>query len=174
VQLLKDYAASGRRLIVIGDLAVFDEEKTPRAAEVAATLADAGASVLPALDFEAYLADPSGPEAAAVRDQLASLLPEVQVTVSSPSVAAHLSRKGDVIHCHLVNRDRTTSGFRRQTGIGVSIALPDDAGASATHATYVSPELQDGAPTQLPLTRRGHVVQLTVPELEVYGVIVIR
>jgi arylsulfatase A-like enzyme len=173
VQLLKDYAAREKELIVIGEIATSDEEKNPRHTDVAASLTHEGASTFPGLDLEAYLADPDSPQAAAIRDLLISLVPNRLVTISNGSATAQLNRKGETIHCHLISKELDDSGFRTQANIQVAIALPPDLDLSASHAVYLSPEIEGGEPTLLPITMQNGTVQVTIPELEVYGVLVI-
>jgi arylsulfatase A-like enzyme len=173
IQLLEEYAASGKELIIVGDFATFDEEKNRRATDVAAGLASLGATIVPGLNFESYLNDPRGPNAAAVLDALNALIPNRMVTIADNSVNAQLNRKGDTLYCHLINKDREESGFQLQVGVQVTIVTPSDLDTSATHALYLSPDLVEGEPTLLPISRQNGSVQVTLPELGIYGVLVI-
>jgi arylsulfatase A-like enzyme len=172
VQLLEEYVRRGNELVIIGDLATLDERSNPRPDDVMASLVRVGATSLPNLDLEAYLADPRSPEATTVLMQLASLVPDGLVTISNPSVTALLNRGGDTIYCHLINKERSDEGFRVQEGIRVTIALPVDIDRSAAQALYISPDLDGGEPTLLPVTYQDGTARVTVPELEVYGVVV--
>jgi N-acetylglucosamine-6-sulfatase len=173
VQLLQEYASSGKELILIGDFATFDEERNPRATDAAATLAGAGAAILPGPDFEAYLADPQGTQAAHVQDFLASLVPDRLVTSSNSSVTVQLNRNGNTMYCHLINKERSDSGFRTQSSFQVTISPPSDLSSSATHVIYRSPDIDGGAPARLPIVRQNGSLQVTVPELQIYGVLAI-
>jgi hypothetical protein len=173
VNLLREYAASGRKLIVIGDFATFDEEGNLRSTDAAASLRALDAIVVPALDFESYLNDPQGADASAVLDALNALIPHRLVTVTSSSAAAQLNRKGDRLYCHLINKDREESGFRPQTDLKVKIAVPPDLDLSDADAAYRSPDLSGGEPTLLPITHQNGTLEVIVPELKVYGVLAI-
>jgi arylsulfatase A-like enzyme len=173
VELLHDYASSGRQLIVVGDLATFDEEKNRRLADVVPDLARPGASTYPELDFEAYLADPRNPQGEAIRDQLASLIPARLVTVSNPWVTAQLARQDDTFYCHLINKELGDSGFVTQKGVQLTIALPANMSLPATNALYASPDLESGKPTPVTISRQDGTVEATIPQLNVYGVLTI-
>jgi len=119
------------------------------------------------------VSDPQGANAAAVRGALGDLLPSRWVTVTDEAVTALLNRKEDALYCHLINKDREESGFRPQTDFRVEIALPSDLDLADAYALYISPDLSGGEPALLPITHQNGTVEVTVPELEVYGVLVI-
>ena len=123
------------------------------------------------IDLEGYLADPHNERASAIRDEVASWVPDRLVTVSNASVTAQLGRKGNALYCHLINQDLTDAGFTLQKGVQVTITLPPDMSLSATRALYASPDVQDGQPSELPINRTGSTLQVTIPELEVYGLL---
>ncbi|HEM61735.1 MAG TPA: hypothetical protein ENO24_05555, partial [Chloroflexi bacterium] len=171
IELLEEYARSGNTLIVVGDLGTVDEEKNPRSTDAASSLRASGATVVPGLNFETYLNDPGAPEAAAVVDALNDLIPDRLVRTTNDSVTALLSRKGDTLYCHLINRQREDAGFNPQMDFEVQITLPSGIVTSDANASYMSPDLSGGAPTVLPTTRHDGSVQMTIPELEIYGVV---
>jgi hypothetical protein len=104
-------------------------------------------------------------------DALNALIPNRLVSVTSDSVRAQLNRKGNTLHCHVINKDREESGFRPQIDSMVRIALPSGPDLWYDHAIYMSPDLSGGAPALLPLTRRNGAIEVTIPELRVYGVL---
>jgi N-acetylglucosamine-6-sulfatase len=173
VALLEEYAGSGKRLIIIGDFATFDEEKNRRQRDAVAALRALDAIVVPALNFESYLNDPHGSDAAAVVDALNALIPNRRVTVTNSSVTAQLNRKGDTLYCHLISKDREESGFKPQAGFKVRITLPADLHVSDDHAVYLSPDLSGQEPALLPIALQGGIAEVTIPNLEIYGVLVI-
>jgi hypothetical protein len=174
LQMLEDYVQTGGRLIVTGEVGKFDEENNPRPADVASRLEGLGASVLGGLDFEAYLANPGDERAAAIRDWAASLSLERMVTVSTDRVTAVLSRNGDALYCHLINKERGETGFIPQSGVTVQITLPPGLDLGSGQAVFVSPDLPGGTTVSLPLELQSGTIRLTIPELEVYGVAIIR
>jgi hypothetical protein len=95
------------------------------------------------------------------------------VTVSDDSVTAVLNRKGKTLYCHLINKDRRESGFAAHSGFKVTVALPADLQLSDASAVYVSPDISGGAPALLQGTLRDNAIEITVPALEIYGVVVI-
>jgi hypothetical protein len=173
VSLLGSYAESGQDLILVGGFATHDREKNPRPGNPASDLRGLGATVVPSLDFESYLSDPLGHQAAAIRDALADLFPDRRVRISNSSVTAHLTRVGDTLYCHLVNRDLRDSGFEPQTDVQVSINLPGDLVLSGRQALYITPDEAGANQTGLPLANDDGQVSLTVPRLDLYGVLVI-
>ncbi len=173
VALLEQYAKSGKEPIIVGDFATFDEEKNRRQTDAVAALRALDAIVVPALNFESYLNDPHGSNAAAVLDALNALIPNRWVTVANRSVSALLNREGDTLHCHLINKDRQESGFKPQAGLEVRITLPADLRLSDDHAVYLSPDLSGQEPALLPIALQSGVAEVTVPNLEIYGVLVI-
>jgi hypothetical protein len=56
-------------------------------------------------------------------------------------------------------------------GIQVRIVLPPGVDLSGTEAVYRSPDLSGEEPTPLPLARQDGAVEVTVPELLIYGVL---
>jgi hypothetical protein len=170
-QLLEGYARGGGRLIIAGDLATFDEEKNPRQALASANLAELGAIVIAELDFEAYLNNPQG--AGAIREQLAGLIPNKLVSVTGGAVAAQLCAARSALHIHLINRELGDVGFTPQRDLSVTITLPPRFSIAAANATYLSPDLPAGEATLLPLAQQGNSLQVTVPDLAVYGVLTI-
>jgi hypothetical protein len=173
VHLLEQYAQSGGRLVIVGDFATFDEARTRRSPDVLASSQGLGAAVVVDLDFEAYLNNPGGRNAAAVLRELESLIPNRLVTTANDSVTAQLSRVGNTLYCHLINRDRRGSGFTPKVDFKVRITVPPDLGISEANAVYMSPDLSDGQPIPLPMTGQDGAVEITVPSLEIYGVLVI-
>jgi hypothetical protein len=173
IELLEDYAQTGRRLIVACDVGTLDEERNPRPADTAARLESAGATVLAGLDFEAYLASPGDDRAAAIREWATSLFPERLVTVSSDRVTALLSRSSTTVYCHLVNKDRDETGFSPQAGLTVQIVPPSNLDPQGSQAVFLSPDLPEGTSIPLPLNLQDGRIQVTIPEFEVYGVVVI-
>jgi hypothetical protein len=173
VGLLQDYARGGGRLLIAGEFATYDEEKNERPSPVVVDFPPLGATVIPALDLEAYLNDPQGQRAVATLNELASLIPDRLVTITSPSVTAQLNQKGDTLYCHLVNKDLQDSGFRPQRSFQVGIAPPSGLSLTGANAAYLSPDLSNRQPSFLPLTRQNDVLEVTVPDLDVYGVLVI-
>jgi hypothetical protein len=174
IQLLEEVARSGRRLIIVGAFASLDEQQNQRQVDPLASLRSLGAIVVPGLNFESYLNDPSGPGAAAALDALNDLFPDRQVTVSHGWVSAQLNRKGDALYCHLINRDLGDAGFVTQEDVEVTILPPGDLDLSPeARAVYQSPEWQDGQPVLLALNRSDGALQVTIPAVEVYGVLTI-
>jgi N-acetylglucosamine-6-sulfatase len=173
VALLEAYAESGKQLIVFGDLASVDEEKNARSADPAADLRALGAIVVPGLNFEAYLDDPHGAKAAAVVDALSALLPGRLVAIANSAVTAQLDRKENTLYCHLINKARVESGFEPQADFKVQLTLPSDLDLSDAQALYLSPDLPEGEAALLPLTLQEGVMQVTIPELEIYGLLII-
>jgi hypothetical protein len=173
VQLLEEYARSGKELIIVGDFATFDEQKKRRSTDVVAALRALDAIVVPGLNFESYLNEPRGAHADAVLDALSALIPNRWVTVPNSSVTAQLNRKGDTLYCHLINKDRQESGFRPQADFKVKITLPSDWNLSATHALYTSPDTVAAEPALLPIHRQDGVLAVSVPYLPIYGVLLI-
>jgi hypothetical protein len=88
-------------------------------------------------------------------------------------VTALLNRKGDTLQCHLINKNREESGFRPQTGIQVRIVIPPGLELSDATAAFTSPDLSGGEFIRLPVTYQNGALEVTVPELRVYGVLVI-
>ncbi len=173
VRLLEQYAKSGKSLVIVGDFATVDEEKNRRSTDMAARLRTAGATVVSGLDFEGYLADPRGQSAPGVVKQLTTVIPKRLVTVSNNNVTAFLDREGNALYCHLINKKLEDAGFKTQAGFRVKITLPSDLKLSDSDAVYVSPDIAGGKPATLRMTRQGDAVEVTVPNLEVYGVLVI-
>jgi hypothetical protein len=173
VSLLENYASSGKRLIVIGDFATFDEGKNHRETDAARRLQEAGAVHISKLNFETYLNEPSGSGSASILDALSDLVPDRLIAVDNNSVTAQLTRIGDKLYLHLINTDRQDSGFRTQTDFQVTVATLPDLISTATHAVYLSPDQQHAEPLRLPITRRNDTFQVTIPELEVYGILLI-
>jgi hypothetical protein len=173
VELLREYVASGGELVLFGEVATSDEMGNPRTTDVALGFREVGATIVPTLDFEAYLSDPHGDAAVTVLDALNALLPNRLVTVTNALATAHLSRKGDTLYCHLVSKALEDSGFRTQEDLHVSFTLPPDLDLSGASAVYASPDLSDGRPAQLEISHVDGKVQITIPALEVYGVLVI-
>jgi hypothetical protein len=171
VQLLEGYARGGGRLIVVGDLATYDEERNPRQALTSASLAALGAIVIDELDFEAYLSDPQG--GGAVRQQLAGLIPHRLVNVSGDAVTAQLCATGNGIYIHLINSELGDTGFTPQRDLSVTVTLPPRLSVAAVNATYLSPDLPAGEATLLPVAQQGNSLQVTVPDLNIYGVLTI-
>ncbi len=173
LELLEDYAGAGGRLIVAGHVGTFDEEKVPRSEDVAGRLESLGATVLAGLDFEAYLANPADERAAAIREWATGLFPGRMVTVSSDRVTALLSSSGNTLYCHLINKERGTTGFTPQTSICVQITLPAGFDPQGDQAVFLSPDLPEGTSVPLPMQVQDTRVQITIPELAVYGIVVI-
>jgi hypothetical protein len=169
IGLLADYAQQGGQLIILGDLGTHDEDKNPREAAIAANLERLGATVLPDLDLETYLNDPQGGAAAAILAEVDALFPYRQVAISDSSVTAQLYQGDQTLYVHLVNKDLEESGFQPRRDFQIQVALPTGF-RDATQATYLAPE---GASTTLPVAQQGDIVEVTIPSLEVYGVIMI-
>jgi hypothetical protein len=172
VQLLEALARSGRRLIVIGDVATVDEEKNQRSTIVADALKAAGASVIPDLNLETYLDEAGAEGAKSVRNEVRALFPNQMVTVFNDSTTAMVNRAGESFYCHLINRGLTDSGFTPQRDVRVRLILPADLQlASGQQAIYLSPDASGSAPAALTVSSQGRTVEFTVPSLEVYGVV---
>jgi arylsulfatase A-like enzyme len=171
IGLLEQYAATERRLIVFGDFATHDEERRERPGDAVAGLRAQNAIVVPGLNFESYLNEPAGPGAAAIVEALDALIPHRQVTVANDAVTAQLNRSADALTVHLINKDREATGFTSQTDIKVSITAPPDLDLSSGEAEYRSPDLTEA--TRLPINRQNDRLEVTVPALTVYGVLLI-
>jgi arylsulfatase A-like enzyme len=173
VKLLEDYVRSGKRLMVIGDYANFNENKDQRFTDAAGYLQELGAVIVPNLNFETYLNEPSGSSSAPILDALSDLVPDRLVMVNNNSITAQLNRIGNNLYIHLINTDRQDSGFRSQNDFEVVVEMPEDLVSSTTHAIYLSPDQLNTGSLQLPITRQNKTILVTVPELEVYGVLLI-
>jgi hypothetical protein len=171
--LLDEYARKGGALVIVGDFATFDEEKNWRPDDVAAQCRALGRATIPDIDFEAYLNAPGSRDAGTIRHDLEALLPQSLVTVPDAPVAALLGRSGGTIYCHLINKNLRDSGFQPQAGFKVVVTLPAGFPDSNLAASYVSPDDGGGEPVNLSLLRNGDEIEVTVPNLEVYGVLVI-
>lgn len=170
IGLLADYAQRGGNLLILGDLGTYDEDKNPREAAIAATLEQLGAVILPDLELESYLNDPQGGAAAAILVEVDALFPNRQVAISDASVTVQLYHGDQSLYIHLLNKALAEAGFEPRRDFRVQVALP--AGFQAdSQATYLSPEA--GVPTTLSVAQQGDVVAVTVPVLDVYGVVMI-
>lgn len=170
VQLLQDYARHGGRLLIAGDLATHDEEKRPRSASVAEAFSQLGAVLLPKLDFEAYLNDPGKQ---AVLSELDSLIVDRLATVSNPSITAQLNRTQQALVCHLVNKALDETGFKPQRDVKLSINMPPGLGLAGTQVLLLSPDQAGGGPVPLEPARQGNAIEITLPEIQIYSLLVI-
>jgi hypothetical protein len=170
---LSDFASSGKKLIIAGDIGQKDEENRLRDTNLNNYFQRLGAEVIPILDFEAYLNDPQGKQEPPVLEVLSSLVPERLVTTSNPMVSAKINQSGNAICMHLINKDLRDSGIYPQKDTFLKINLPQEIKAAGDTATYLSPEQNQGNPDTLPLGQRGNSLEVTLPHLEIYGVLVI-
>jgi hypothetical protein len=172
VLLLDEYARGGGQLIIFGDLGTVDERKHPRTPAPIARYPALRDATAVEIDFETYLNDPGSRDAGGIRHDLSELLPPAQVTVIGAPVAALLSQARDTLWCHLINKDLRESGFRPQDGIKVVVALPEGFSGVNLRATWQSPEL-NGEAIDVPIVEAGDSIELTVPQLDVYGALAI-
>jgi hypothetical protein len=170
IGLLADYAQRGGHLVILGDLGNYQENKDPREVAIAPNLERLGATILPNLDLETYLNEPQGGAATGILTEVEALFPTRQVVLSDDSVTAQLYQSDQALYVHLVNKALGESGFQSRRDLQVQVALPAGFQA-ASQATYLSPE--EATPTTLSLVQQGDVVEVTIPLLEVYGVVMI-
>ena len=140
VKKLKEYAYRGGRLVVAGKFATLDEGGKPREKDVRSDLKDAGAVILPDLDFEPFLEGKEGKAVEAIRDSLKSVVGESSVHVSAPFIEAFLNRKGNDLHCHLVNMDYGEYGFDEKKDVKVRIRVPDGLDLEDRQVILLSPD----------------------------------
>ena len=171
VNLLKEFAMSGKKLVIAGSFALFDEEKIQRETGPDAELQAAGASLVPDLDLETYLNDPRGDSAPGILEQVAMLVPRRLVNVSNTSVTAHLQVKPGKLLCHLINRDLRESGFTPQHDLQVRFTLPPNFKVSDGSISFLTPDESPGERTSLQLVQQQNAQEVTVPQLETYGLL---
>jgi hypothetical protein len=173
IQLFEEYAGNGKKLIIVGDFATFDEQKEPRSSESLAHLQALGAIIVPGLNFESYLNDPHSSNASAVLDALKALIPNKSVTIANTDVTVNLNRKDQTLYGHLVNKARSDSGFQVQADFPLTIVLPPDLESSNLQVFYTSPDFEMGDSIPLSVTIQGRSIHVTIPELAIYGVLII-
>jgi hypothetical protein len=172
VQLLEEYARAGNKLVIVGDFATFDEERNQRSDGIVLNFPSLGTTVIPDLDFDTYLNDPQSDSAIPILSTLASLFPRRLVTVTNKNVTAQLNRTGNNLYCHIINKSMEQSGFTPQVQFDVKITLPPGLNISGNNATYFSPDQLQGDLDPLPITRQNNVIVVTIPTLEIYGILV--
>jgi hypothetical protein len=172
VQLLDEYARIGKKLVIFGDFATFDEERNQRSDQVVLRFPNLGAMVIPDLDFEKYLNDPQSDSSIPILSTLAPLFPRRLVTVTNKNVTTQLNRTGNTLYCHIINKSMEQSGFIPQVQFDVKITLPPGLNISGNNATYLSPDQLQGDLDPLPIARQNNVIVVTIPTLEIYGILV--
>ncbi len=178
VDRLTAYLKAGGTLGVIGRCGVKDENNLPREQSVVEAWRQAGKviEILPGRDF----LPPRVQESAQTREQtqavMAALGPPLR---SEPIIDGSLPprlwlkswrHEGAVLSLHFVNYhcDFEAGTIAPTAPARVTIALP--AGTSAEEARWLVPGQPDQA---LPFELQGHRVSLTLPGVQVYGVLVV-
>jgi hypothetical protein len=169
LDLLEHFARVGRQLISVGEVGTVDAERRPRQG-VQERLRQAGAQILPDLDFEAYL----GTQDTTIAQALLAHLPSPAVRVGQPYITAvmALNRAGHQLYCHLINGDWGPSrGFAEKTAVQVWFSPEVLPRPRYTSVTWYSPD--EPAPRPCTLQRWGNGWAVTLPRLEVWGVLVV-
>ncbi|HTO52592.1 MAG TPA: hypothetical protein VMR50_04325 [Myxococcota bacterium] len=173
---LARYLRSGGTLAVIGKLGLRDPRNRTRGGDSLAALRAAG-RVVPLLAGASFPASRSGGSAgrtlgARLLSELAPLLPEPRVTgtLAPDTWVSTWRHDGGFVSAHFVSYALDfTSGKARPVPAAVfRLRLPND--VRAEQARWLAP----GEPERdLPLAVRGGVAEVTLPELHVYGVLVL-
>ena len=140
IEMLKEYASRGGRLIIAGSFATLDEGGKTRKRDVESELRTAGVLVLPDLDFEPYMVDKMEKAAETIREKLKPIVGEGSVQVDTPMVEALLNKKSEELHCHLVNMDYGEYGFAEKKDLKVKIRLPEGFKMNGKQPVLMSPD----------------------------------
>lgn len=170
VKALQRFAAAGGTVVTVGPTALRDESYRPVPAALKPTLK------LDEAALQAYLkqkpGSPEAPEVLALEEAVCRGARGELLRTSAPRTVwttPWLHEGGRLLAVHLVNYDFEPKGDRVPPVENVSLEVKLPASGRFGRAVWVAPEQ---AARDLPLTRNGDWAKVTVPRLDVYGIVV--